>query len=139
MAKKKDKPRITREQSLTSIVTRNPDVNPRDNKDGTLTLKVPVKRKTWLRRRAEKDEGQTFWHEFELDEIGTYVWSMCDGETTVRQMRGKLAEKYKLGRREAEVSLTNFLKTLGKKGLVMILVPKAEGNGEAADKETEEE
>ena len=57
----------------------------------------------------------------------------------MREMRGKLAGKYKLGRREAEISLTNFLRTLGKKGLVMILVPKEDGDGEAEEKETEEE
>lgn len=137
MAKKTDKPQISKDQSLESAVTRNPDVVPREKSDGSLMLQVPFKRKAWLKRRAKKDNEQVFWREFELDEIGTFVWGMCDGETTVRQMRGRLADKYKLGRREAEISLTNFLSTLGKKGLVAILVPKKDEDAEV--KETKQE
>ena len=58
-----------------------------------------------------------------LDEIGAYVWDMCDGETTVRTMIGRFTDKYKLNRKEAEVSMVEYLRTLAKKGLIGIIVP----------------
>jgi len=59
-----------------------------------------------------------------LDELGTFVWERCDGQTTVRDLIGIFAERYKLGRREAEVSLTEYLRTLAKRGLIGIAVPR---------------
>ena len=73
-----------------------------------------------------------------LDEVGTQVWGMCDGRTSVGQMIEGLRERYKLDRKEAEVSLLAYLKTLGQKNFVGFLVdtPKAgaarEGSGKDA-------
>ena len=62
-----------------------------------------------------------------LDEVGTEVWQMCDGKTTVAQMIESLGKTYTLDRKEAEVSLLSYLKTLGQKRFVGFLV-----DGEAA-------
>lgn len=59
-----------------------------------------------------------------LDEVGTEVWQMCDGQTTVAQMIDRLRERYKLDRKEAEVSLLSYLKTLGQKRFVGFLVDR---------------
>ncbi len=57
-----------------------------------------------------------------LDEVGTQVWQMCDGRTTVAQMIESLGKTYTLDRKEAEVSLLSYLKTLGQKRFVGFLV-----------------
>lgn len=62
-----------------------------------------------------------------LDEVGTEVWQMCDGQTTVAQMIDRLRDRYKLDRKEAEVSLLSYLKTLGQKRFVGFLVDRARG------------
>ncbi len=53
-----------------------------------------------------------------LDEVGTEIWQMCNGRTSVGQMIEELRVKYKLDRKEAEVSLLQYLKTLGEKRFV---------------------
>jgi len=59
-----------------------------------------------------------------LDEVGTRVWHLCDGERTVADIVETLRQEYKLGRREVEVSLTEYLRTLGKRGMIGFLVPE---------------
>jgi hypothetical protein len=55
---------------------------------------------------------------FELDELGKFVWDTCDGKTAVRQIIRRLADRYNLNDREAEVATVAFLRTLTRKGLV---------------------
>ena len=57
-----------------------------------------------------------------LDEVGTEVWQMCNGKTSVAQMIERLGKKYQLNRKEAEVSLLSYLKTLGQKRFVGFLI-----------------
>jgi hypothetical protein len=63
---------------------------------------------------------------FELDELGKFVWDACDGKTAVRQIIRRLAERYNLNQREAEVATVAFLQTLTRKGLIGMAVTKAE-------------
>jgi len=54
------------------------------------------------------------------------VWEMCDGEHTLRDMTEVFQERHKLTRMEAEWSLRNYLKDLGKRNLVGFVVEKRE-------------
>ena len=65
-----------------------------------------------------------------LDELGSEVWQMCNGTTTVAQMIEGLGAKYQLNRKEAEVSLLTYLKTLGEKRFIgFALEPGERGKG----------
>jgi len=57
-----------------------------------------------------------------LDEVGTDVWNMCDGDASVEAIIRGLSNKYKLERREVEVSLTTYLQTLAKRGFIGLRV-----------------
>jgi len=59
-----------------------------------------------------------------LDEVGTFVWKICDGEHTVGDIVEALCNKYKLTRREVEVSLNEYLRMLAKRGMIIVAVPK---------------
>lgn len=61
-----------------------------------------------------------------LDEVGAQVWQMCDGHTSVARMIEDLRDHYKLDRKEAEVSLLSYLKTLGQKRFIGFLVEGAQ-------------
>lgn len=63
-----------------------------------------------------------------LDAIGTDVWQMTDGQNTLGRIAKSLAEKYKLSPREAELSLQQFFKELGRRGYVGF-VKEETGNG----------
>ncbi len=55
-----------------------------------------------------------------LDEIGSYVWKLLDGKTSIREMIIKISEKFKMSKREAEVSLIAFLSDLEKRGAITV-------------------
>jgi hypothetical protein len=59
------------------------------------------------------------------DELSSSVWELCDGKHSVEQIAGFLANKYKLGKRQSEVSVLAFLKTLQSKRLVGVPVDQA--------------
>jgi hypothetical protein len=66
-----------------------------------------------------------------LDAIGTEVWQLCTGRATVAQIIEALAVKYQLNRKEAEVSLLSYLKTLGQKRFIGFVL---EGEAQAGRK-----
>ena len=59
-----------------------------------------------------------------LDPIGSDVWRMCDGETPISEVGKLLQRQYKLGAREAELSLQQFFKDLGRRGYIGFATPK---------------
>lgn len=54
----------------------------------------------------------------ELDTIGSHVWLRCDGQNTIENLSRELQREYKLGGREAELSLQQFFKDLGRRGYI---------------------
>ena len=67
---------------------------------------------------------------FALDDMGYWVWERCSGENTVGEIIEQLSEEFKISRREAEISLMSFLKTLSKKKLIGFALPEEERNQE---------
>ncbi len=59
-----------------------------------------------------------------LDEVGSGVWEMCDGKTSVENMIRRMSAQYKLNLKESEVSLLHYLRQLGQKRLLGFLVEK---------------
>jgi len=109
------KPRMTRQQQLASKPLRLVDG---DITDGRLTVKIQQKRwSRWL-LRLPKDATKTF----EFDALGQMVWSLCDGKTSVQQIARKLAKKYNVSEREAQVATEKFLIMLARKGLIAAAV-----------------
>jgi len=56
--------------------------------------------------------------QLELDDLGSEVWELCNGELSLREMMERVAHKHKLSLREAEQSLRKFLNDLAQRGLV---------------------
>ncbi|MEI6431031.1 MAG: PqqD family protein, partial [bacterium] len=56
----------------------------------------------------------------ELDEIGSDVWELCDGETPVESLTKAICDRYKLNRRQAETSVTAYLKMLAERNLIAL-------------------
>lgn len=59
-----------------------------------------------------------------LDAIGSHVWTRCDGENRIEDLVRELQREYKLGAREAELSLQQFFKDLGRRGYIGFAVEK---------------
>ncbi len=61
-------------------------------------------------------------HRFELDQLGTFVVSQIDGQATVADIIERFVKRFKVNRREAELSVVDFLKTLSRKRITSIAV-----------------
>ena len=138
-------PSYTRLEVLQSIPFRNEriewevvlDTGSSDRKkadtsaDGipVVVLRVPRRQDRLGRMMNRFFEGPEY-RQVILDELGTDVWQLCDGEASIEQMIQSLARKHKLERREVEISLTTYLKTLAKRGFVGLRVPNEEMTGQ---------
>jgi len=125
------KPKSGPKLSLYDFLQLKPVKNPvltwektrdKKTKEDIIEIIFPVKKGKWLQ----------FWAKFynipdkrrvALDKIGSFVWERCDGERRVADIAQDLADKYKLVRQEAEISLSSYLQQLAKKGFVGFLAP----------------
>lgn len=118
---KKRGPSLTREQALNALPVRNPTLKWEQNDRGDVVI-------TLTRRRDAKGRLVSFFfhvprsRDITLDQVGSRVWRLCNGRRTVEELIDQLADEYKLNRREAEVSLTEYLRQLGQRGMVGLLV-----------------
>ena len=120
-----------RAQSLAMRPIRNPFVRTErpegdaegEGAGGGVVLLIPIERTrrgrvlAWILKRLSRRPVPEFKH-IELDEIGAFIWNLCDGTRTTREMIAQLASAYHLNRRDAEASLSEFLRMLGRRNLV---------------------
>ncbi|MCE5216967.1 PqqD family protein [bacterium] len=121
--RKGGQPTLTREQSMAARPVRNPGLEWSLNEDDEAVVTIPRRKDTQGRFLA--------WMFFipearplSLDAVGTFVWEHCDGEKSVSDLIDLMAKEYNVARKEVEVSLIEYLKRLGQRGMVGFLVPR---------------
>lgn len=114
---------VTREESLDSKPIHNPSLTIETGADGCVTLSAQQRPSGWARILARLLRVADKPRRIRLDELGTTVWNLCDGQTTVRQIITRFAGQYKLNRKEAEVSILQYIRSLAQKGLIGIMLP----------------
>jgi hypothetical protein len=94
--------------------------------DDRLVVLSVARREDLLTGLAAKLFGIPATRKIELtDEISSYVWTCCDGKHTVAEIAADISRRYKLNKRQSEVSVLTFLKTLQMKQLVGIPADQA--------------
>jgi len=119
------RPRVTPEQVLGSRPVRNENLSVEETDGGGLRI-AARRREDWWIRLLNVVLPIPRERRIELDVVGRQVWELCDGEHTLRDMIEVFQERHKLTRMEAEWSLRNYLKDLGKRHLVGFVVEKRE-------------
>lgn len=122
MAKKKKQPRVglDRQQALACTPIRNPEVEEIETPDGIL-LRYPVEIKPWFQsifKRLSNRDSNIVIRRLQLDALGSSVWQMVDGKQNVADITEQFCKTHQLGTREAELSVTGFLKNLGSRSLI---------------------
>ena len=96
---------------------RNGAIEWETNEEGEALLKVP-------RRTDRVGKLVGFWFRMpearavQLDEVGTYVWGLCDGTNTVEGIVKHTCRQYKMNRREVEISVTRYLQMLAERNFI---------------------
>lgn len=114
-------PELSREDALACRPVREESVGEELLENDLFRLSYPVRVRPWmagLMRRFGRREPEPMVKRIELDELGSAVWRLIDGRRTVRQIVGEFQSAYRLGRKEAEVSVTAFLRELGRRGIL---------------------
>lgn len=103
------------------VPVRNTEVEVTPLPNGLVELAYPLAIKPWFGRLAERVgmwDKRPMVKRLELDEMGTFVWGLIDGEHSVRQIAAAFTEHYEVQAREAELSVTAFIKTIGQRGII---------------------
>lgn len=114
-------PVIPRSEALNMVPVRNTEVTETPLADGLVQLAYPLAIKPWFGRLAEKVgmwDKRPMVKQIELDEMGTFVWQRIDGKHSVRSIAEEFTEYYEVQPREAELSVTAFIKTIGQRGII---------------------
>jgi hypothetical protein len=135
------KPEVSRVMVLSALPVRNPGVewervakktdeddDAGEGGDGaaeTLVLIRVPRRNDKLGNVAAKIFRLPDFRKLELDEIGSDVWEACDGNHTVEDLTGLLVRKYRLNRRQAETSVTAYLRLLAQRRLIALKTGQA--------------
>ena len=90
---------------------------------GEVVLTYPLEMRPWIAGMARwlgrsTDRIQT--KKIQLDTLGTSVWEQMDGKRSIREIIQEFVRKHQLHPKEAEVAVTQFLRNLGKRGLIGI-------------------
>jgi hypothetical protein len=119
--KKPAKPAITHSEAMRCIPVKNSLARETRLEGGLIQLDYPAVIRPWIAgviRRFGGDSENVQMRKLQLDELGTAVWNMLDGQKTVSQVIDQFSGLQRLHRKEATVSVTLFLRELGKRGLI---------------------
>jgi len=114
---KKKKPILSREQALGAKPIRNTLVQWERGEDGEIQIQIPRRTDRKARFLARLFPAPPV-KVIVLDEVGSEIWDMCDGQTSVSELVQAIRKKYKLNRKETEMSVTLYLKQLAQRGLI---------------------
>lgn len=111
---------LDRRRSLAAIpVKSRAIVEERQVSDDKLVLIAHFQRRRtffsrWLPDTIEK--------RVELDELGAFVYALIDGKRNVGEMIDAFIAEYPLNRREAELSVVKFVRSLAERRMIAIAV-----------------
>jgi hypothetical protein len=112
---------LTKHQALTLIPVKSIELTEITLDSGIIVIHYPVTMRPWMAkwiRRFKGSSPQTGSRKLQLDSLGTEVWGMINGKNTVWNIVDAFAETHQLEGREAEMAVTQFLRDLGKRGVI---------------------
>ena len=119
--KKKSAHHLSRAVALQHRPAKSLHITESRLESGEVLLEYQLTVRPWLAGLAKRlgrpnEIVQT--KKLQLDAMGTAVWDLVDGKRSVRRIVQIFAEDNRLENREAEVSVTSFIRELGQRGLL---------------------
>jgi hypothetical protein len=112
---------LSRTDALCCIPIRNPQVVENRLDSGEMLLSYPDTLKPWfagILKRIKKESELRRMRKLQLDILGTGVWELVNGKSTVMEIIVSFAGLHQLYQKEAEVSVIQFLRELGRRGII---------------------
>lgn len=89
--------------------------------DGSMVVSIPIPRPKFLVPPLSWILPFSPYRRVELEPVGSGVLGMCDGRRTVEAIIEEFAADHKLSFREGQLAVTQFLRQLMQRGLVVIV------------------
>ena len=112
---------LTRAQALAYTPVKSLQLKEARLETGEVLLEYPLTMRPWiaaLAKRLGMPQNRTATRKLQLDALGTAVWDLVDGNRSVHQIIQVFAGIHRLQFKEAEVSVTRFIRELGRRGLI---------------------
>ena len=119
--KKRRERHLSRVAALKSRPAKSLHITESRLETGEVLLEYPLTVRPWLAAVAKRLGGSreiVQIKKLQLDAMGTAVWDLVDGNRSVRRIVQIFAEVHRLENKEAEVSVTSFIRELGQRGLL---------------------
>ena len=118
------KQKISKKDALNGVPIKNPAVmeNCIDTKTLQLTYPVlPGKKISAVLAWCGKNSRDLVRHKtIELDLLGSRVWNLIDDRATVKEISAVFCDEFQLETSEAQVSVSLFLRELGRRNIIAI-------------------
>jgi len=127
---KKSQPQLSRAEALACVPQYVPLVRSTEN-NGRTRLEYPLSMRPFflqLAQRFTRQTGTPLTKKIELDEYGAMVWQLIDGTRTISQIIEIFAANTGLSKQDAEISVTAFMRELGRRGLIVLKTATASGS-----------
>ena len=113
---------MTRLEALAYKPVKSTQITETRLETGEVVLEYPLAVRPLVaavaRRLGKSQQDLVQIKKLQLDVLGTSVWDLVDGKRSVRRMIQIFAETHRLEKREAEISVTQFIRELGQRGLL---------------------
>ena len=111
---------LSRMEALKYTPSRSRQISEIRLETGEVIIEYPLVMRPLIaavaKRLGLQDRKQT--KKLQLDAMGTSVWDLVDGKRSVRMIIQIFAKTHRLENKEAEVSVTSFIRQLGQRGLL---------------------
>jgi len=119
--KKSGASHLSRAEALEYTPVKSREISEIRLESGEVVIEYPLIVRPWIaavarRLGGPKNRKQT--KKLQLDAMGTSVWDLVDGERSARMIIQIFAKTHRLENKEAEVSVTSFIRQLGQRGLL---------------------
>jgi hypothetical protein len=122
-SKKEPPPQINRAESLACIPVILPAITWEKQDSGEILIEYPLVLKPLLKAifmRFNKEKTEKLTKKLQLDGLGSQVWSCIDGQRNVQEIIAEFATASTITNQEAELSVTTFIRELGRRGLIIL-------------------
>ena len=119
--KKSGASHLSRTESLEYTPVKSRQISETRLESGEVIIEYPLAVRPWIAavaRRLGGHQNRKQTKKLQLDALGTSVWDLVDGKRSVRNIIRIFAKTHRLENREAEVSVTSFIRQLGQRGLL---------------------
>ena len=114
---------VSQENFLKARPVRNPGL---DWSEAQKRIRITIPRKkTLLPKIMSKILPSAREKSIVLDEQGSFIWKLCDGNVSIRAIAESLNAEYDMPISHAEAALDLYFVQLSKKGLVGFILPKS--------------